>query len=74
MDIELVAQLIGSLGFPIIIAVFALYMLREEQKDHKEEIQVLSEAHKIESQGFTEAYQANTKVLAELKQLLEDKI
>ena len=74
MDIELVASLIGSLGFPIIISVVMIKMLEKEQDAHKEEIRLLSEEHKAESKGFTEAYQANTVILTELKQLLADKL
>ena len=74
MDIELIASLITSVGFPAMIAVIMILFLKEEQKAHTDEIKTLSEEHKAETKGFTDAYIGNTVVLTELKQLLADKL
>lgn len=38
-----VMQVIGSLGFPIVMCILLYNHLKEVQKDHKEEISKLSE-------------------------------
>ena len=38
MDITVLTQLIGSLGFPIACVIAMFYMWNKEREDHKEEI------------------------------------
>ena len=40
-----VMQVIGSLGFPIVMCILLYNHLKEVQKDHKEEISKLSEVN-----------------------------
>lgn len=41
--LTIVMQVIGSLGFPIVMCILLYNHLKEVQKDHKEEISKLSE-------------------------------
>ena len=41
--LAIVMQVIGSLGFPIVMCILLYNHLKEVQKDHKEEISKLSE-------------------------------
>lgn len=38
MDVSLMTQLIGSLGFPIACVIAMFYMWNKEREDHKAEI------------------------------------
>lgn len=44
MDVATLAQLIGSLGFPIVCCGVLFYHMFESDKQHKEEMEKLSEA------------------------------
>lgn len=59
MDYSTVAQLIGSLGFPIMACIGLFYYLTKEQESHKQEMQ-----------SVTEALNRNTEVMIELKTIL----
>lgn len=52
---------ISTVGFPIVCTLMMGYLLVEEQKNHKEEMNQLKDA-----------INSNTIVMAELKQYLED--
>lgn len=43
MDIQIITQLVGSLGFPIACCIYLIYTNRENEKNHKEEIDKLRE-------------------------------
>lgn len=55
MDFSSIAQIIGSLGFPIAACVYLFY---SHEKDR--------EAHKEEMEGLKEALQNNTLVIQKL--------
>lgn len=59
MDYSTAAQLIGSLGFPIMACIGLFYYLTKEQESHKQEMQTV-----------TEALNRNTEVMIELKTIL----
>lgn len=42
MDVSMVVQLIGSLGFPIVACGALFYSMNKEQISHKEEVDRLS--------------------------------
>ena len=44
MELNTIAELIGSLGFPIFIAVYVLHIQNSTQKEMKESIDALKEA------------------------------
>lgn len=54
---------ISTVGFPIVMCVLLLYYNRENQKEHKEEMQ-----------NLTTVLQENTVILSQLKELLEIKL
>lgn len=56
MDINMVVQLIGSLGFPIVACIALFWTLNKEQ-----------ESHKAEMAAVTQALNQNTLVMTELK-------
>lgn len=58
MDASGIVSIIQNLGFPIACVIALFYTLRNEQKQHKEEMD-----------RFTEALNNNTIALTELKAL-----
>lgn len=44
MDLNTITSLIGSLGFPIFVAVWMLWKSDKETQEHHEEVAKLSEA------------------------------
>ena len=81
---ETVVTLIQQVGFPIACAVAMFIMLKNEQKEHKEETNELrqtitdlkisfSEAINIQRSDMVEAINNNTLVLQKLLDRLEDK-
>ena len=59
MDINMVVQLIGSLGFPIVACGALFWTLNKEQ-----------ESHKAEMSAVTQALNQNTLVMTELKDMI----
>lgn len=63
MDFNNAVQAIGTLGFPVCMCIIIFWFLIAEQKNHKEEMSSLKDVL------------FDTKnVIAELKQLIEDKL
>lgn len=60
MDWNGVLQAIGSVGFPIVACAVMFNYLEKERESHKEEIQ-----------SVTHALNENTKVITELKTIIE---
>ena len=44
MDFSGIAQLIGSLGFPIAACIYLFYSMEKERDAHKEEMKKITEA------------------------------
>lgn len=44
MDVTVITQLIGSLGFPIACVIAMFYFWNKEREDHKAEMQKMTEA------------------------------
>lgn len=61
MDYQALTTFISSIGFPIAGCIAMFYYLKEESKTHKGEVDSLRDA-----------LENNTKVVAELKQMLVD--
>lgn len=55
MDIATVVQLIGSLGFPIVMCILMMWYIKDQSDQHKEE-----------TASFTEALNKNTLVLTKI--------
>lgn len=63
MEINDILTAITTVGFPIVFCLLLFWYLREETKNHKEEV---SELKAVISE--------NNSILAGLKQLIEDKL
>lgn len=61
MDMSTVVSLIGSLGFPIVMCLLMVDLLKKSEDSHKTEIDSLKDA-----------FNANTQVLTELKTMFRD--
>lgn len=62
-NLDVITQAIGSIGFPIVMTLIMFYFLNKEQENHKAEMNELKEV-----------IAGNNEVLAQLKQLIEDKL
>ena len=62
-NMDLIVQAIGSIGFPIVMTLIMFYFLTKEQENHKAEMNELKDV-----------IAGNNEVLAQLKQLIEDKL
>lgn len=61
MDVQTLMQAVTTVGFPIVACGALGWLLYREQNVHKEEMN-----------NMTTALNANTVIMTELKQLLED--
>jgi hypothetical protein len=59
MDISVITQLIGSLGFPIACVVAMFYYWNKEREDHKSEID-----------SIRSALENNTQALIKIEEIL----
>lgn len=62
-NLDLIMQAIGTIGFPIVMTLIMFYFLNKEQETHKAEMNELKDV-----------IAGNNEVLAQLKQLIEDKL
>ena len=62
MDVNIIMQAIGTLGFPIVAAAAMFWMVNNQNKLHKEELD-----------SIKDVLQSNTIALVELKDALEDR-
>ena len=60
MDIQMIMNMISTLGFPIVVAVALFWYINKQNENHKEEIN-----------GLRETIQDNTNILHELKELIK---
>lgn len=60
MDVQVIGQLIASLGFPIVAAAAMFWMVNKQEERHKSEID-----------GMRKTIEDNTNVLASLKELIK---
>ena len=60
MDVNGIMQAIGSVGFPIVACMVMFNYLEKERESHKEEIQ-----------SVTQALNENTKIIEQLKNVIE---
>lgn len=59
MDIQVIGQLIASLGFPIVSAAALFWYINKQR-----------ESHESETKALQDSLNQNTTVLAELKELI----
>lgn len=70
--INLVIEMIKSLGFPIFAFVAVLWMYYDTVNKHREEISKLNEEHGDEVDAFIDALNNNTVILQKLCDKLEE--
>lgn len=60
MDVQVIGQLVASLGFPIVACGALFWMVNKNEERHKEEMY-----------GLRKTIEDNTNVLASLKELIQ---
>ena len=60
MDVQIIGQLIASLGFPIVAAAAMFWMVNKQE-----------ERHKAEMDSMRKTIEDNTNVLVSLKELIQ---
>lgn len=60
MDIQVIGQLVASLGFPIVAAAALFWFINKQEERHKEEMD-----------GVRKTLEENTNVLSSLKELIQ---
>lgn len=61
--VDVIVQVISTVGFPVAMSIMLLWFLKTEQENHKTEII-----------GLKDVLAENNEVLIALKQLLQDKL
>lgn len=62
-NLEVVMQIISTVGFPVAMSLMLLWFLKTEQENHKAEVNSLKDV-----------IAENNEILVSLKQLLQDKL
>ena len=60
MDVQVIGQMVASLGFPIVACGALFWMVNKNEERHKEEME-----------GLRKTIEDNTNVLASLKELIQ---
>ena len=60
MDVQIIGQLIGTLGFPIVACCAMFWLVDKNETRHKEEID-----------GLRKTIEDNTNILSSLKELIQ---
>ena len=72
MDISSVAQLVGSLGFPIAACIYLFYSMQKEREQNAAQREADRVEHKIEMEKVTDALNNNTLVIQKLVDTLSE--
>lgn len=60
MDVQVIGQLVASLGFPIVASAALFWFINKQEERHKEEMN-----------GMRKTLEENTSVLSSLKELIQ---
>ena len=71
MDVNVILQAIGTLGFPIVCAVAMGWYIKYVTDKNREDIATLNEQHQQEMKEVTTALNNNTLALQKLSDLLD---
>ena len=63
---EQVVEIFSSFGFPIACCIILMWYVYQLQKKHDEEIKLIMNEHKAETNKMTEAINSNTLILTKL--------
>lgn len=72
MDLTTIAQLIGTLGFPIVACCAMAYFFAKVNDNYRTDIKELQSNHKEEIAKMTEAINNNTLVIQKLVDKMDD--
>ncbi len=72
MDLTTLAQLIGTLGFPIVACCAMAYFFAKVNDNYRTDIKELQSNHKEEIAKMTEAINNNTLVIQKLVDKMDD--
>lgn len=70
MDMNGIAQMVSSMGFPIAMCLLLAWYIKTRDDAHTEQITRLTEQHKEEAKAMTEALQNNTLTIQKLVDIL----
>ena len=66
MDWNQIAQLIGSLGFPIVCTVVCFWSIWKNGESQREMIQKMQDSHKDEIEKLRQTIDNNTRVMLQI--------
>lgn len=66
MDWNQVAQLIGSLGFPIVCTIVCFWYIWKNGESQREMIQKMQDSHKDEIEKLRQTIDNNTRVMLQI--------
>lgn len=66
LDISSIAQLIGTLGFPIAACIYLFYSMQKEREQNAAQREADRLEHKLEMEKVTDALNNNTLVIQKL--------
>lgn len=66
MDWNQIAQLIGSLGFPIVCTVVCFWYIWKNGESQREMIQKMQDSHKDEIEKLRQTIDNNTRVMLQI--------
>lgn len=72
MDIQTIATLIGTLGFPIVACCGMAYFFAKVNDNYRNDIKEIQANHKEEISGMTEAINNNTLVIQKLVDKMDE--
>lgn len=71
MDVNVILQSVGTLGFPIVCAIAMAWYVKYMTDRNREDIDKLNEQHKQEMKEVTTALNNNTLAIQKLSDLLD---
>jgi hypothetical protein len=71
MDVNVILQAIGTLGFPIVCSVAMGWYIKYVTDKNREDIAIINEQHQQEMKEVTTALNNNTLALQKLSDLLD---
>lgn len=70
---EVITQIIASVGFPIAMCLLMGYWVKTTHDDHRADIQRLQDSHTEETRDMTNAISENTLVLQKLVDKIDER-
>lgn len=71
MDYNVIVNLIGSVGFPIVMCIVLFKYITTLTENHKNEVNLLKNALDANMERLNEAMTSNTQILFELSTLIK---